>query len=154
MRRSAALPHMESMSTSTEQYQNRCWAVAVGTVLLIAASSGQAHDLPAREANREIVRLQGYREKLPSGVKAQREVVLSIFGEEHKFYLTDWRRFRLTDEKPPEETDRMRFDLQAKRAVLAKIAGARPDQLVTILGERRTTGSDIFILALDLCPPE
>lgn len=144
------------MSTSIEpQHDRHCTAiVTIAALCLGMAASGAAHDLPGRDGKREFVRLQGYRTEAPSGLQLQREVVLSILGEEHEFYLTDWRRFRLAGDEPPEETERARFDLQAKRAVLLKVASARPDQRVTILGERRETGSDIFVLALDLCPPE
>lgn len=122
--------------------------------ILVAASSAMAHDLPGNETKREIVRLQGYRNELPAGMRAQREMTLTIFGEEHKFYVVDWRRFRLTDEPPPGDTDPSHFTLQAKRAVLNEIAHARAGQRVTILGERRANGTDIFVLALDLCPSE
>ena len=144
------------MSTNTETRGNspRSKVGAIVTLMcLLVASSGAAH-VKARTGSREIVRLQGYREVLPPDLKAQREVVLSILGEDHKFYVTDWRRFSLTDEELPGETERSRFALQAERAVLVKIAGARPEQRVTILGERRPNGSDIFVLAFDLCPSE
>jgi len=144
------------MSTSIEPggKRRRLRAFAAAVVFLAAASGGLAHVLPGAEGNREIVRLQGYREKLPPGQQTRGEIVLSILGEDHEFHLTDWRRFRLTDEEAPGETDPSRFSLQAERAVLVKITGARPEQRVTILGERRLNGPDIFVLALDLCPPE
>jgi hypothetical protein len=145
------------MFTNTDRRGDRghlMSGVVVALACLVAASSGTAHDLSAREGKREIVRLQGYREKLPPGLRTQRELVLSILGVEHKFHLTDWRRFRLTDDQPPEETEPAKFGLQAERSVLVKIAGARPEQRVTILGERRATSSDIFVLAVDLCPAE
>lgn len=124
-------------------------------IVLVVASSSMAHNLPEHETNREIVRLQGYRETAPTGVEPGRMVILSIFGEQKKFHLTDFRRFRLTDETDPaKDDDRGPFVIQGNRGVLAKIANARPEQRVTILGERRAGGSDIFVLALDLCPPE
>jgi hypothetical protein len=148
---------MASMYTSIEHagpHRRRRTGLLVALLVLAGASPVTAHDLPGREGKREIVRLQGYRNVLPEGLQAQREMVLSILGEEHKFQVVDWRRFRLTDEDPQDQTDPTRFTLQAERAVLVKIASARPEQRVTILGERRATSSDIFVLALDLCPPE
>jgi len=129
-------------------------SVGIAFMLLISAASGLAHDLPAREVDREIVRLQGYRDELPDGARAEREVVLSILGEEHKFYLTDYRRFRLTVKGAEKGDDSGPFAVQGERSVLVKIANARPGQRVTILGEQRASGADIFVLALDLCPPE
>jgi hypothetical protein len=123
-------------------------------MLLATTSSGTAHDLPGVEVKREIVRLQGYRNEPPEGLQTQRQMVLSILGEEHTFHVVDWRRFRLTDEDPRGAADPSGFTLQAERGVLVKIASARPEQRMTILGERRANGTDIFVLAVDFCPPE
>lgn len=146
---------MDSTFTSIERRRSTAMWTVVVLLVLSAAPSGMAHDLPGHETDREIVRLQGYRAEAPDGVEAVRAVVLSILGEQQTFYLTDFRRFRLTDEKAPQtDKDRGPFAIQGERGALVKIANARPGQRVTILGERRATSPDIFLLALDFCPPE
>ena len=50
------------------------------------------------------------------------------------------------------EFERARLVLQGPRELLARFAAARADQTVTMLAERRLGGSDLFVIALDLCP--
>ena len=118
----------------------------------LLAGRALAH-APERPGSREIVRIQGYRGAAPAGAAVIREIVLVAQGKEHRFGATDWRRFSL-EQQPPSATpkERDRVTLQADFAVLSRFANARADQLVTILGEQRPGSSDLFVLALDLCP--
>lgn len=132
--------------------RRRVWvlALALGATWPAVAAAHQ----PARTAAREIVRIQGRRGVAPAGVAVVREVVLVALGQEHRFSATDWQRFGFGDEAaaaPAEE--RPRLVLQGKREQLAHFAAARPEQTVTILAERRPGSADLFLLALDLCPP-
>jgi hypothetical protein len=128
------------------------WIVAL--VLATAWPAVMEAHQPARTATREIVRIQGRRGAAPAGTAVVREVSLSALGQEHRFFATDWQRFGFSDEAaaPPAE-ERARLVLQGKREQLARFAAARPEQTVTILAERRPGSADLFLLALDLCPP-
>lgn len=127
-------------------------ALAAAVMIAVSASPAWAHG-PERRPTRDIVRLQGYRAAPPSGTHVVQAMVLVARGVEHRFWLTDGRRFSLdqSDVTPPPERDRL--TLQADFNVLARFAKARGDQLVTILGEQRPGSGDLFILTLDLCPP-
>lgn len=108
---------------------------------------------PAHTA-REIVRIQGRRGAAPTGTTVVREVTLAALGQEHRFFATDWQRFGFADETAPAAAEeRPRLMLQGKREQLARFAAARPEQTITILAERRPGSADLFLLALDLCPP-
>jgi hypothetical protein len=125
-------------------------AVALATAWSAVAIAHQ----PARTATREIVRIQGRRGAAPAGTAVVREVSLTALGQQHRFFATDWQRFGFADEAgtPPAE-ERPRLVLQGKREQLARFAAARPEQTITILAERRPGSADLFLLALDLCPP-
>jgi len=47
-----------------------------------------------------------------------------------------------------------RFTLQGPRDLLVRFAAVRPDQTVIILADHRSGSSDLFVLALDLCPSQ
>ena len=97
---------------------------------------------------REIVWLKGKR------AGADAPMVLVALGADHRFAVVDLKRFAVADVATPEPGDleRARLVLQGPRELLARLADARPDQTVTILGERRPGRADLFVLALDLCP--
>jgi hypothetical protein len=126
-------------------------AAAAAAVLLVPATA-PAHS-PSANAARELLRVQGTRAAAPRGAAVVREVVFVVLGTEHRFHATDWRRFSLgdVDGAPPAERDRL--TLQGKRETLVRFASAAPEQVVTLLAERRPGGADLFVLALDLCPP-
>jgi hypothetical protein len=70
----------------------------------------------------------------------------------HPFAATARDVYGLSSAEPGKPADS--YTLQGPRPLLARFAGARPDQLVTILAEHRPGGSDLFVLAIDLCPPQ
>ena len=148
------------MCTSTERagrpsaWRAPGWLTPIASALVLAhAAAALAHE-PTPAATRELVRLQGYRSSAPSGVRIAREVTLVVFGEEHRFHATEWQRFAFAGAGAGETAEPGRLALQGDRATLAKFANARSDQRLTILAERRPGGADLFVVALDLCPPQ
>jgi hypothetical protein len=118
----------------------------------------RAHDIrPA--IKREIVRIQGFRGsppgQTPGASPSVREVTMAAAGTDSRFAITEWQTFGVEDTpRAPAPAERDRYALQAAPNVLSRFTAARPAQRVTILAERRPGGSDLFILALDLCPPK
>lgn len=123
--------------------------------LLAVASPAAAHDEPQAPL-RELVRIQGHRAAAPAGAKVERQLTLTVLGEPLPFAASEWRSFAFHDPavgaKLPAEPPG--YTLQGDRPLLRRISTARPDQQVTILAERRTGMSDLFVLAVDRCPPE
>ncbi len=52
----------------------------------------------------------------------------------------------------PKQPEAPEPELVGDRAVLRRVITARPDQVVTILAERRPGSSDLFVLSVDRCP--
>jgi hypothetical protein len=128
-------------------------AIVAAVVLALCGAGIAAAHGPESTADRELVRLQGYRETRPAAVEITGEVVLGILGKDHRFHLTARQMFHFAA-VPGSAESRDRWVLQGDRAVLAAVASARPDQLVTILAEHRLGSGDLFILSVDLCPPK
>ena len=122
-------------------------------IALAAAGVANAHKQSAQNV-REFVRIQGYRGRQQIDGPAVRTAELLVLGQQHPFQAKTWRRFNLDDtaDSSSEEVA-TRFTLQGDRATLQRFSTARPEQLVTILAERRPGSRDLFVLALDLCPP-
>ena len=118
---------------------------------LLAAPLATAHE-PPKVVVRELVRLQGFRRA--DGDAPAGRMVLRAQGADQPFAALERRAFALAAEgaEPPTVADR--YTLQGPRALLARFADSRPDQTVTILAERRPGASDLFVLAIDLCPPK
>lgn len=134
--------------------------VGVARLLAVAVLAVAATALPAAAHNqapqpvRELVRIQGYKAPAPQGVTVAREAVLLVLGQEVHFAANEWRAFAFFDPSgapPPAEPPRLA--LQGDRALLHSINTARPDQRISILGERRPGSVNLFVLAVDLCPP-
>ena len=130
--------------------------VVVATAL--AALPGQpvatAHEAPRPRA-REIVHAQGYLGQPPAGVATLRTLELAVLGETHRLQVTEWRRFGTEENQEPARGEEpARIIVQGMRTDLQRLRKARPEQRVTLLAERRTGSTDLFLLALDLCPPE
>jgi len=122
----------------------------VSALLVVAALAG-AHP-PPKTVLREIVRLQGARR--PDGDAPAGRMTLRAQGVEHPFAATARQAYALM-ENENEEAPRVaeRYTLQGPRELLNQFATARPNQTVTILAEHRPGSTDLFLLALDLCPP-
>lgn len=106
---------------------------------------------PEPTQKREIVRLQGM--VRPDGDAPAGRLTLLALGADHAFAATDRRTFSLgADEPAAPNADR--YALQGPREMLARFAAARPDQTVTILAEHHPGSKDLFVLAVDLCPPQ
>ena len=105
--------------------------------------------------NREIVRIQGWR-GVPAGqTRGGREVTILAAGTESSFAITEWNIFGVEDApRALTAAEHDRYVLQGAPDLLSRFATARPAQRVTILAERRPGGADLFVLALDLCPPD
>lgn len=115
---------------------------------MLAAGPALAHQ-PERAVARELVWLKGRR----GGDGAP--LVLVALGADHHFAVAELKRFPVGEDvvAPEGEFERARLSLQGPRELLARFAGARADQTVTILAERRPGRADLFVIALDLCPP-
>lgn len=124
--------------------------VALG--LLVLALPAWAHE-PSRVNTREIVRMSGWFGAPPAGTTLARDVTLTVQGKQRQFHAVDWQVFALVSDQsetiaPAPDT----LTLQGTRDVLSRIAGARGEQRVSILAERRPGVGEIFVLALDMCP--
>jgi hypothetical protein len=122
-------------------------------VLLVAAWSGlaAAHPTGAPPA-RELVRLQGHRSDTKAGDKTGPTMTVAALGVDHPFATTDVRTFGFGDAARDVAPVGARVVLQGSRDLLSRFTTARPDQLVTILAERRAGATDLFVLTVDLCP--
>lgn len=129
--------------------------VAILLMGLLGAGTGLAHEDTKPQPRRELVRLQGYLAEPPAGAPIVRTIALVVLAQEHRFHATDWQRFGFrgkddaaAGEEPAQTT------LHGDRPALHRLATARPDQRLTILAERRVGSADLFLLTLDLCPPD
>jgi len=126
----------------------RLGVAAIATLLLLARTGG-AHEPPPRTPVREFVRLQGT--VRADGDAPAGRLHLTVLGTTHPFAATAHDVYGLTPDAtaPPGAS----YALQGPRPLLTRLAAARPDQTVTILAEHRPGSTDLFVLALDLCPP-
>lgn len=133
--------------TSTE----RLYRLLALAAVIVAGLPAAAHDVP-RTAVRELVRLQGY--VAEAGAASSGDTVeLSVLGKSRTFRIHDRQVFIAVGAAGrPTEKEAQRIVVQGARELLAKIAGAGPDQRVTLLGERRPGSPEIFVAAVDLCP--
>jgi hypothetical protein len=129
-------------------------AVALAALLAMGVAGSvdlaSAHPQTPRVL-REIVRLQGYLGDPPPGVASSGEMTLVVFSERHRLRVTDWQVFGTSDVAPSEECP-SELRLQGDRAQLAGIASLA-GRRITLLGERRPGSGEVFLLALDVCPP-
>ena len=126
-------------------------ATLLGLLALLLASGLHAHEMKPR--GREIVRLQGHVAPEGSEQPAADTVTISILGQRHQLRAASWRLFRLAGDADDDESGRpATVTLHGDRATLRRLAAARADQVVTILAERRSGATDLFLLTLDFCP--
>jgi hypothetical protein len=121
-------------------------------LLAAAAPPAAAHEAEPVSA-REFVRLQGYLAPPPAGVTTHGEMALTVLGQPVRFAVAEWQRFAVqadltADDRPTQGT------LQGERALLRRVSAAKPGQRITILAERRAGRTDLFVVAVDRCPPE
>ena len=117
--------------------------------VVLAARPGGAHD-PPRVVSREIVWLKGQRRG--AGVAPAGRMTVHAQGVDHDFAAVEREVYGLTDAGAPAPSVPDRVALQGPRELLARFVAAGPSQTITILGERRTGGGDVFVLHLDVCP--
>jgi hypothetical protein len=132
----------------------RAALLLVAATLLGALAPGavRAHE-PSRLSARELVRLAGWFGTPPDGVEVVREVAVSAQGRQRTLHATEWHVYAVVaDQKDVIAPAPEQVVLQGSRAELAAVAGARPDQRVAILAERRPGVGELFLLAVDICP--
>jgi len=137
------------MGFPTRIIDTAAWLLVTALLGSLGAASAGAHTIE-RTAIRELVRLQGY---VDPASAAEEVIRLSVRGRDLSFRITDRQVFitvgaagRPAEKEPP------RLVLQGSRELLARVEGARPEQRVTLLGERRPGGTELFLAAVDLCP--
>jgi len=151
---------MVCRSTSTERRRGVSRRTAVLVALALVASligtmrpaTAWAHE-PSRMRTREIIRLAGWFGAPPATATVVREVAVNVQGKTRTLHATEWQVYALVAEQkeqvaPAPES----VVLQGSRADIAAVAGARPEQRVSILAERRPGVGELFLLAVDLCP--
>ncbi|HEV7731201.1 MAG TPA: hypothetical protein VGR62_03520 [Candidatus Binatia bacterium] len=126
-------------------------ALALVAALALLAGSALAHPTE-KPASRELVRIQGHRSDAKAGTGVT-SMVIAALGVDHPFAASDVRTFGFGESTADVPTVGPHIVLQGGREVLTRFTGARPDQQVTILAERRSGASDLFVLTIDLCPP-
>lgn len=126
-------------------------AGAAAALLALVASAADAHDVSLKPV-RELLRIQGYRTPAPAGVAPLRELNMTVLGRAIPLALTEWRTFVFRDANPDKANEPTGIVLQGERPLLSRITSAKPEQQITILAERRPGSSDVFVLAVDLCP--
>jgi len=147
---------MACRCTSTEsRYARRAAAalLALATLLLALLPDGvRAHE-PSRMRTREIVRLAGWFAPPPDGTAAVRTVKIRAQGKERTLHATAWEVYALVaDQQEQVATAPDDVSLQGSRADLGAVAGARPEQRVSLLAERRPGTAELFLLSVELCP--
>ena len=138
---------MDSRSIITER---RGVTVAALLLALALAAPAAAHNV-ASHAVRELVRIQGQLGTAtppPNG----RQVTFTVRGQRLPFTASEWRVFAFADDETVKQPEAPEPELVGDRAVLRRVITARPDQVITILAERRPGSSDLFVLSVDRCP--
>ncbi len=151
---------MAYRSTSTERRRGLSRRTTVlGALALVGSLVGamrpvtaRAHE-PSRMRTREIVRLAGWFGAPPAGAVVVRDVAVTAQGKTRTLHATDWQVYALVAEQKEEVAPAPEsVVLQGSRTDIAAVAGARAEQRVSILAERRPGVGELFLLAVDLCP--
>jgi hypothetical protein len=137
---------------NTDAGRRRAPRGLVAALAVLVAAPCAAHNV-APQPVRELVRIQGYRTPAPQGVPVQREMTLIVLGQQLQFAVTEWRVFVFSDAPGAAKAEPPQGLLQGERSLVHPITSARPDQQITVLAERRPGSADLFVLAVDLCPP-
>ena len=118
--------------------------------VLASAGVALAHNITSH-AVRELVRIQGHlgtATPAPNG----RQLTFTIRGQRIPFTADDWRVFAFADDETVKQPEVPEPELVGDRPLLRQVITARPEQLITILAERRPGSSDLFVLTVDRCP--
>lgn len=147
---------MACRCTSTDGRRTRrgvAGSIVLATLLLtLAPATTTAHE-PSRMRAREIVRLGGWFGPPPDGAEVVREVKVTAQGKERTLHATAWQVYALVAEQKEQVAPAPdAVTLQGSRSDLGTIAGARAEQRVSILAERRPGTGELFLLAVELCP--
>ena len=119
--------------------------------LVVLAAPGAAHDV-TRTAIRELVRVQGHLVS-PGEIVDGDTLVVEVNGRELRMRIVDRQVFIAVGAAGrPTTPEPARMVVRGERALLSRLADARPDQRITLLGERRPGGTELFVAAVDLCP--
>lgn len=127
---------------------DRVRLLALVSLLPFCAGPAVAHDAP-RAAIRELVRLQGFVTEEARSDATPVEVngrVLHFVIEERQVFVA----VNAAGASPPPEPPSL--VVRGERQLLARLSSARPTQRVTLLGERRPGGKELFLAAVDRCP--
>lgn len=141
---------MDSPKANTDRVRRVAGALLGALLLAATAGRAPAHDV-ASHAVRELVRIQGQLGTAtppPNG----RQVTFTVRGQRLPFTASDWRVFAFADDVTLKQPEAPEPELVGDRALLRRVITAQPDQLVTILAERRPGSSDLFVLTVDRCP--
>ena len=137
-------------SPSTD-WRRRAGVLAAALLLALGgARAASAHDIVSH-AVRELVRIQGQLGTAtvpPNG----RQLTFIVRGQRLPFTAGQWRVFAFADDTTVQQPEAPAPELVGDRALLRRVITARPDQLITILAERRPGSSDLFVLTVDRCP--
>lgn len=80
-------------------------------------------------------------------------VEISVNGKALTFHVSDRQVFIAVGASGlPERPEPKEIVVRGQRELLARVAQARPEQRVTLLGERRPGSAELFLAAVDLCP--
>jgi hypothetical protein len=134
---------------STEPRRAAAFAVA-GLVALVLAGPASAHDITSH-AVRELVRIQG-RLGTAAAPPNGRQVTFVVRGQRLPFTASEWRVFAFADDTTVKQPEAPEPELVGDRPLLRRVITAQPEQLITILAERRPGSSDLFVLTVDRCP--
>src|SRR5512143_2304789 len=150
------MPRPAISSSTVSRSPSTDWRRRVGILagaLLLALAGvrhASAHDVTSH-AVRELVRIQGQLGAAPVPPTG-RQVTFTVRGQRLPFTASEWRVFAFADDVTLKQPEVPEPELVGDRALLRRVITARPDQLITILAERRPGSSDLFVLTVDRCP--
>lgn len=146
-------PATSSSTASTRPGTERRRRALLAAALLLALAGARpapAHDVVSH-AVRELVRIQGQLGAAtapPNG----RQLTFIVRGQRLPFTANEWRVFAFADDTTVQQPEAPEPELIGDRPLLRRVITARPDQLLTILAERRPGSSSLFVLTVDRCP--
>ena len=119
---------------------------------LVGPIAAAAHPVAPTTA-RQVVRIAGHVGLPRTGETPVARVELQVLGRALGLSVGEWQVFAPDGVNASVGVRPEKIALQGNRAMLASVAGAREDQRVVLLGEQRPGSDDLYLLAVDLCPP-